>query len=87
MWIYPASMHHMKISLHTKEGINFSANYPNEGAPPSHPVTPVTPKETYSGRLVVLLSSLVIMEWNKAKFVYKAQEITETINMHWNKRN
>ena len=75
-------MHHMKISLHTKEGTNFSANYPNEGAPPIYPVRPVTPKETDSGRLVVLLYALVIMEGNKDKFVYKAQETTETINMH-----
>ena len=75
-------MHHMKISLHTKEGTNFSANYPNEGAPPSQPVRPVTPKEIDSVRLVVLISALVIMVGNKAKCVYKAQEITETINMH-----
>ena len=69
-------MHHMKISLHTKEGTKVQCKLPNEGAPPSQPVTPVTPKETDSGRLVVLLSGLVIMEGNKAKSIYKEQEIT-----------
>ena len=69
-------MHHMKIYLHIKEETKVSEKYPNEGAPPSQLVTPVTPKETDSGRLVVLLSTLVIMEGNKAKSVYKAQEIT-----------
>jgi len=59
-------MHHIKISLDTKEATKVLCKYPNEGTPPGQPVTP---KETDSGRLVVLLFVLVVMEGNKDKSI------------------